>query len=190
MISRILEEIFPFYSYLSNKNKLIVSASSPALGEQKDVCKRYLDLGKDFLLERITEEHQRAIKIDDKTIKFTLALSLSLSILGSTSALLANQLTVDVLHFLVVGLSGICVLYTLIAGLLALGAIQTLPTYGYGTEFLIASKNNLNLIAEALLSQEKINIVRQIRNEASYQCLRNGLLMLLIAILIFFIAKI
>jgi hypothetical protein len=71
----------------------------------------------------------------------------------------------------------------LMAGITALGAIKTLTTYGYGTDHLLNQKKiGDSYLAEALYAQERMNIIRHLRNESAYQSLRNGFLMLFIAL--------
>jgi hypothetical protein len=73
----------------------------------------------------------------------------------------------------------------LIAGIISLGALKTLPKYGYGTKHeILAEQQGANHIAKALFLQEEINIVRHLRNESAYQCLRNGFLLLLLVLII------
>ena len=77
-------------------------------------------------------------------------------------------------------------LYVLLAGFVALGALRTLPSYGYGTQFLLPQKDDQKVLAEALARQETMNIIRHLRNETAYQALRNGFwLLLFVGILIF-----
>jgi len=82
------------------------------------------------------------------------------------------------------------ILYTIIGGIIALGALKTLPTYGYGTNFIIKSKDDVNVKIAALAAQEKVNTARHLRNEAAYQCLRNGFIILIIPVIFFIIAPI
>ncbi len=73
----------------------------------------------------------------------------------------------------------------LIAGIISLGALKTVPKYGYGTQYEIQKEEKgANYLANALILQEDINIVRHLRNEAAYQCIRNGLFLLLTALII------
>ena len=86
-------------------------------------------------------------------------------------------------------LCGIASVYMLISGIISLGALKTLPRFGYGTiHELELEKKGASYLAEALVFQEKINIIRQLRNESSYQCLRNGFFVLLIALIISILA--
>lgn len=76
--------------------------------------------------------------------------------------------------------------YVLSAGFVALGALRTLPSYGYGTRFLLQQEDNApSTVADALARQELMNNIRHLRNETAYQALRNGLILLFVAILLF-----
>lgn len=149
-------------------------------------CKIYRSLTEGCLRERIVEEHERATKIDDKTSRFTLSLSIALSVLTAASGITSSFLTDTEESHLVRLIVTISVLYMLLAGVTALGALKTLPTFGYGTHHQIKVKaEGVAYLSRALYCQEKMNIVRQLRNEAAYQSLRNGFVTLIIAILIF-----
>ncbi|HEV2899548.1 MAG TPA: hypothetical protein VGX71_17285 [Pseudaminobacter sp.] len=76
--------------------------------------------------------------------------------------------------------------YVLSSGFVALGAVRTLPSFGYGTQFLLQLQAGApNAIADALARQELMNNIRHLRNETAYQALRNGLILLFAALLLF-----
>ena len=81
--------------------------------------------------------------------------------------------------------------YLLVASYMALGALRTLPKYGYGTEFILkksqGSTQEVEILADALARQECMNIIRHLRNETAYQALRNGFYLLSTWILIFLV---
>ena len=69
---------------------------------------------------------------------------------------------------------------------MALGALRTFPTYGYGTQFLLQQRENTEtVLADALARQETMNNIRHLRNETAYAALRNGLLFLFAGIIVF-----
>lgn len=82
---------------------------------------------------------------------------------------------------MIVLLTEIGAIFALLSGLIAVRALTTLPTYGYGTSFTAKAADKL-VVARALMAQEIINTLRQVRNEAAYQCLRNALCCLVIAV--------
>ena len=76
-------------------------------------------------------------------------------------------------------------IFAIIGAILALGALKTLPLYGYGTEFRLKVLDDDGARVTALAAQEKINFVRYMRNETAYECLRNGLIILLLSVILF-----
>jgi len=59
-----------------------------------------------------------------------------------------------------------------------------LAVYGYGTQHALRQKSGGVLyLSQALYAQEKMNVVRHLRNEAAYQSLRNGFLVLLVVLI-------
>ena len=180
-IYRIFEEVFPIFPFLKNKNSILNKVSNG--NEIASKSERYEELGSDSLNIRIKEEHERAIKIDEKTFKFTLGLSISLTILAAASGSFVKFLPNSPFAIHISIICGISSLYMLAAGITALGAIKTLATYGYGTDHLLNQKKiGDSYLAEALYAQERMNIIRQLRNESAYQSLRNGFLMLFLAL--------
>ena len=179
----IFEEIFPFIFFVKNKRKKINQIQTISVSEQK--IREYGTLSVEKLNHRLSEEHERAIKIDEKTAKFTLGLSVSLTILSTVSGTLVKLLPDNDINSIIILLCGLSSVFMLIAGIISLSALKTLPLYGYGTqhELLVEEKGACHF-AEVLILQEDINIVRHLRNEAAYQCLRNGFLLLLTALII------
>ena len=173
-ISRIVEEIFPFVHYvLRSRRKKKQCVTENPLKELQ--CTDYETVSTDGLKQRLSEEHKRASSMDEKTFKLTLSLSVGLTVLGSTAAFLTKIISSGTIQTISAILIGGGVLYVLGAGFVALGALRTLPTYGYGTKFLVQSQKDQKSLAEALACQETMNIIRQLRNETAYQALRNGL---------------
>ena len=76
--------------------------------------------------------------------------------------------------------------YVIASGYIALGALKTLPSYGFGTSILLVKPKQLQqVLAESLARVESINLVRHLRNEAAYQSLRNGFILLFSAAAVF-----
>ncbi len=181
LILRILEEAFPFLFFIKNKTGIFKKLNDTNNVTLK--AKEYSSLSVDNLVERIQEEHERAVKIDDKTSKFTLGLSVSLTVLAAASGSFVKFIPKNDYASIVSITCGIASIYMLLAGITALGALKTLPTYGYGTHHLInTNKDGVSYLSEALYAQERMNIIRQLRNESAYQSLRNGFFMLLFAL--------
>lgn len=183
--SCIAEELLPFMHYVVHAKKLRALAENADLLAGQEYAD-YPTLSEKQLTDRLAEERTRAAALDDKTFKLTLSLSLGLTILSSTAAYVSSHLTVVAVSFAVSTIIGLSLLYTLIAGLLALSALRTLPSFGYGTRLLLEQKvPNATTLASHLARQEVMNLIRQIRNEAAYQALRNGLVLLFVALLLF-----
>ena len=176
----ILEEICPYPFYICRGAKLRRRASSVGVLTDPNLAK-YQSLSSDDLRERLGEEHFRARAMDEKTFKLTLSFSIGLSILGLTTSSLVNTVSCALVQTALILILGAGTLNVLAAAFLALGALRTLPTYGYGTAFLLKARARADrervLLADALLRQETMNQVRHLRNEAAYQGLRNGVVM-------------
>ncbi len=183
---RVIEELLPFVTYLAKRGRLCREAY--ALDNAEEAFADFKELDIDTARCRLKEEHNRARILDEKTGKFALAVSVGLSILGGTAAAFSKLYAQGTLQVLITVFSGASVLYMLFGGLSSLGAFTTLPRFGYGTTFILESRTNKTRYINALAAQEKINLVRQTRNEAAFQCLRNGLLLLSTAIAISIIA--
>ena len=188
-ISRFLEEMFPFVSYLaSSRRQRRRSESSEILNEKEYV--NYSNIPEDKIEERLKEEYQRALAIDEKTSKLTFSLSIALTFVGAImiflksivfSVAMQTNLSVPMNFLIFFGL-----FYCIIAGLVALGALRTAPRHGYGTSLLLKqAESRKKILAESLARQEISNLVRHLRNEAAFQSLRNGLLFFIVVIVMF-----
>jgi hypothetical protein len=177
---RWFEEAFPFAAYVRNRKTLLAQANAPDLFEQKPELLRYRELSEQQLTDRLKDERTRAAAMDDKTFKVTLSLTVGLTIVGTTSATLVSMVNSPTLKTVTVAALAAAVGYILGAGFLAIGALRTEPSFGYGTGPLLAApeKQRTNY-AEYLARQEIMNQTRQVRNEASYQAIRNGLALFL-----------
>lgn len=178
---RAFEETFPLFAFLWNKRKIMRGVSNEALVAENSSLYAVLDEG--ALSERIKEEHGRATKIDEKTSKFILGLSVSLTVLAAASGAFTTFVPGNPHSGLISIACGFASIYMLLAGVTALGALKTLAVYGYGTQHAIRQKSGgVSYLCQALYAQERMNIVRHLRNEAAYQSLRNGFLVLLFAL--------
>ena len=189
IVKRIVEELYPAGTYLlSVRRKKKESNSENILNKQEFA--HYCELSEDDLGNRLKEEHKRASTMDEKTSKLTVSFSIVLTLLGSSIAFLksvvfpvAMQATLSTLVNALVSLG---LFYCISAGLVALGALRTLPLHGYGTQFLLKyHENKKPMLAECLARQETINLIRHLRNETAFQSLRNGLLLFILVILMF-----
>ena len=189
-ISRILEEIFPFFAYFCNRSRPKKQCDCNNILNLERFAD-YRKLSSEQLTRRLDDEHQRASAIDEKTSKMTLSLSVSVMILGFMIAFTA-KLEFDSMDQGLLILVVLVLLYILIAAFMALGALRTLPKYGYGTEFVLKksqeSTRKVEILADALARQECMNDIRHLRNEMAYQTLRNVFYLLFISAVIFGVA--
>jgi hypothetical protein len=184
---RLLEELCPPIMYYLLEKKVFSRATD--IGASKGDTDKRLEqhrLLTDEQLEcRLTQEFDRARRIDEKTVKFTTAVSGGLTALGTISAVLTSSpYTACPLKTAVIVFACLATLFAVMGGGLALGALKTLPTYGYGTAYL-ASATRREVRERALAAQEQMNIIRHMRNDAAYQCLRNSVMLLLAVIILF-----
>ena len=185
-LSRVLEELVPFAYYIARKNRLRRRSDSDRI-LNSEVFSEYNMLPTETLRNRLNEERQRAHSMDEKTFKLTLSFSVGLTVLGLTTTSIARIITVrndpgdsDRTHNTWLDIRSSC-------GFVALGALRTFPSYGYGTAFLLKLKRTEDkqvVLATALARQETINNIRHLRNETAYQMLRNGLLFLFLGLLL------
>lgn len=179
----IIENVVPAITYIFNR-RTVYKRLQEASCDIPDVVE-YSSLDSDTLSRRLAEEHVRAVKIDEKTFKFTLGLSVSLTIIAAASGSFAKFLPIDGVGELISVMCGVSALYMLSAGIISLGALKTLPAFGYGTHHEVELKSDgVQCLALALWRQEKINVIRHLRNEAAYQSLRNGFLVLFVGLLL------
>lgn len=178
-IKGILSIPFPFI-YLYGLEKRKYSDATNYLSESSAF---FYELDKTVVESRLKEEHSRSKLIDDKTSKFNLGLSLCLTIIGVAATTIAKLLPDHELKPVIIAFLSISSLYMLVGGLVSLSAFKLMPTYGYGSRFeYLKSKNERVESIKALIGQENVNLIKQIRNEVAYQCLRNGFVMLFLAL--------
>ena len=188
-ISQIAEQLFPFWNYCKYSKRLKKQCDvevDPCAKELAD----YQKLPQEQLRQRLKEEHQRASAMDEKTFKLTFSLSVGLTVLGSTIAYLTQVIPSGMVQKFLIGVIGIGLIYILAAGFMALGAVRTRETYGFGTEFLLQLQQEENVqvvLADALACQEKVNIIRRNRNETAYQAIRIGFGALFVGIIVFLV---
>ena len=186
-LSIVFEEIFPFIHYIRQCRRLRRRAETVGILVDRRFAE-HEKLPPDELKERLAEEHARARTMDEKTFKLTLSFSLGLTIVGLATSSLIGAISHVASKAILASVLGLGTLFVLAAAFLALGALRTLPSYGYGTAFLLAvqrAENKHTVLADALARQETMNTVRHLRNEAAYQALRNGLVLVLCGFCLF-----
>jgi len=186
VFSRIAEEIAPFLLFFSRARRLQRRAGEPDILKTAPNYANYPTLTNEQLLQRLTEERQRGVALDEKTFKLTLSLAIGLTVLGTGASALVKEIPTAGGRLVVGAGLALSISYILGGGFLALGAMRSLPSYGYGTAMLLTANDEMpDALADALARQEILNIVRTLRNEASYQMLRNGFVMLLVTLAVF-----
>jgi hypothetical protein len=179
-LKRVIEEFLPFFVYIRRSAKkkrleeILPADDATLLG--------YGRLNVDDLRKRLEERHKDAAFLDEKTFKMTLALALALTFLGTSVTALVKEIGSPVGKLAVASLVSASILYILFGGIIALGAMKSQKTYGKATT---AGTETPGELAEALRKQELSNVRRHLRNEASFQSLRNGLCLLIVAIVVF-----
>lgn len=192
-ILRTLEEILPFMPFLARASRLHRRSESDDILERPEFAV-YGSLPEDQLKGRLREERDRAQLLDEKTFRLTLSLSIGLTVVGSTAVPLVRALSGPGIQLIVGACIGLGLFYVLAAGFVALGALRTLRSYGYGTRFLLdlselpQQDNRQTYLAAELARQETMNLIRHLRNETGYQSLRNGLYLLFPGIIVSFAA--
>ncbi len=167
-LSRTTEELLPFIYYLARARRHRLRC------EKADILKdpafaNYGSLSSDQLNGRLKEERARASATDDKTFRLTLSLSVGLTVLGSSAALVIGAATLPSVKIALAIIIGLALFYVMSAGFVAIGALRTLPSYGYGTQFLLQQqKGSTDVLAEALARQEIMNTIRHLRNETAF----------------------
>jgi hypothetical protein len=172
-LSRLFEEIFPFISYWFRDTKKR-NAEDKAIANGVDVS-NYNDKDIDWLNETLDASIKDASFLDEKTFKLTLSLALALTFLGTSMSIMVKEISHPIGKVLVAVLVGLSVLYIICGGLIALGAMRTQRTYGKRRDKKI---DTIAEISTALSLQDMSNVRRHLRNEAAYQSLRNGLILL------------
>jgi hypothetical protein len=155
-----------------------------------DTLANYRELAVSDLEKSILEEHERSKLLDEKTFKMTLSLALGLTILGSVTAVLLRNVGESTIATLMRFGLALSIFYIFVGGSIALSSLRTLPTFGYGTGLKIDVKRAnapVEVYIDALLRQEKANQIRQVRNEAAFQALRNGFVLFGIVLILYFL---
>ena len=131
MLKSIVELLFPFLIIWNFEKKKVPIADSVSIEKHK----YYFELDNAIVIDRLKDEHNRAKTIDEKTSKFTLGLSLCLTVLGVSATAIAKLLPSHVFKPFIISLLSFSSIYMLLGGIVSLGAFKLMATYGYGTLF-------------------------------------------------------
>ncbi|MCY4233681.1 MAG: hypothetical protein OXE59_08095 [Bacteroidetes bacterium] len=147
---------------------------------------QFINISSEDLQTRLNQENKRATAINEKTYKMGLSLSIALTIIGYASTALPEQMPDPFAKACFSGLIISGVVYFMVAGIVALKSIRTEPIYGATTQIvLLQGVEKQQCLAKCLAQSEEMNIIRHIRNELVYQCLRLGYYLFLCAIVLF-----
>ena len=185
MLSRMCEEIAPwgFFAVVARRQERKCACKELL---KHDSYKEYTELSEEELEGRLKQEHERGDALDDKTVKLTLSivgglsvLGLGLTVLGTTTSALDEAKTLAGNTIYITLPIALGVLHFIVASTTALGALRLTHRHGFGTHYLLAlkGKDPKCTQADALARQEIRNSIRQMRNEAVFQTVRNGIIM-------------
>ena len=186
-VGRIPEELFPFaYYYFSSARRLKARSECSEIQAEENFSE-YWFLPKEVLERRLKEEHKRAADLDDKTLRVLFFLSIGVSVLGlgltviGTPNLPIAKTDLSLAPTISRALFATSFVYFIFAGFVALGAMRTHRTYGYGTVYELNRHKTSpkGSLVDCLARQEVLNRLRHCRNEAVFQTTRNGLILLL-----------
>ena len=179
----LLEEVFPFVQGVLNERRLRHKLDQSSFADNDPRAKRYSSLTSEILVSRILQEHERAAAIDLKTSKLSLPIGAAVSLLSAIAIPLLKSGGIGFgIHLAQLALL-VSLFFGIVSVLISARSLTTLPTFGYGTDFELIKEDDEEL-RRALILQETANSIRQVRNEAAYQCLRNGLLCLGVALIL------
>ena len=171
---RLFEETLPFLYYLNFRRQQLRRASGPTSNL------KIIELPVEESKKYLEREHDRGRALDEKTFKLAGSASLAQTIIGSLSVVVSTDtgLAHEGLRLAFV----VSVVFAVMSGLISLGALRTLPLYGYGAAHLKKVENEGQThLAEMCARQGVMNILRHGRNELAFMSLRNGIIVLSIA---------
>ena len=181
-------EAFPFLSYARIGRKLQDRVRSEDILHAPPYSS-YLSLSDEAIEIRIKEEHERAVRLDEKTFRFTFLISVALAVVGSVLIGNVERLSVcPPAMILCVSLVGTGLVYSFASIVIAIHGSRTWPWYGYGSGFLLELRRSDTrhlYLASQLARQETMNDIRHVVNETAFICLRNGLMLLATGALVF-----
>lgn len=194
LVSRILQEIFPFPAYWRLRWNIAKKLQWDSLSVDKSAPDALISTVADYkklsvkgLEDGLEGEHKRALALDEKTFKHAASIATALTLTSAVSAATSQLISNVYFAFAVFVLSILSAFYVVAGGLLGFGAARTLRTYGVGTRHRLALEGarqsaKANLLAECLARQEQVNLIRVARNEVAFMSIRNGLILLVFAV--------
>lgn len=139
------------------------------------------------LTTRLQQEHKRAESIEAKTDRLGQRLLGTIAFAGLLATLLIriDWTWVGIIGTWI-GIIGLLVslLYVLIGWYITLQANQTSTMFGKGTEFEFRGIRDANILSHEVFCQELANMKKHNWNVAAFNCLRNGLLLGIVTVII------
>ena len=181
-MSRVIEEVFPFVVWWMNRRKIEKRMECEPRNRQPTYAE-YTALRPRELRLLLSQQHDRAMPVDDKTFRWAALVSIAAALLVLSFTTLRSSVESEEVRVLIVAGYAVVVFYLLGATYLMLEAMRTAVTHGYGTRFELGirarkGKERRDFIALMLWKEEQMNLLRVLRNEATFQTLRNVLFML------------
>lgn len=191
-VPRWVEEAFPFLKYLEVASKirseiedaLSNRATSPRVRRDREAFSGLSLRELEVCLER---EHARADALAEKTFKFGALLASALVIASTAIALIADDFRESIWKMMILVTALPAFICVAIAGMLGLSANRVQRRYGLGAEVLVMRKgktegSRVTMLVDYLIFQQLENIISAARNETAYMTLRNGLLLVVLAL--------
>lgn len=137
----------------------------------------------------LKEEHDRASRLEQKTYQMIFIISIAVATLSVGGSLVVGAVYSLPAQIAIGAIVVVSIIYFLIAGMHVAQSLQAVRTYGLGMQVEIdLSRLNAfqqtSYLAGLLLRQELMNNIRSNQNAIVYICVRNGLFLLLISILV------
>jgi hypothetical protein len=159
----------------------------PLEGPTLNAVRDYCSAKPSDLEEALLAQQARAITLDEKTFRHAGSIATALTVASAATTAVAQLLLSPFWKMVVTVSTFPAIFYVMAGGLLGIAAARTLPGYGTGIRFKIeqaaeALARKPYVLAEALACQERMNNIRVARNEAAFMSIRNGLLLIGVAI--------
>lgn len=182
MLSRVAEELFPFFICRMRSARLQRKIFADDLVNSTSRYITWIGLSCETLDKLLEREQQRAKAIEDKTAKLTAIFAVALTIGTTFSATLAANFGGALKTWWGLALVLAC-LYIFLGGWISLDGMANRAIFGYGPDWELAvkkSKAPKALRVDALARWEVSNTRLALLNTAAIQCVRNGFLLFFI----------
>ena len=181
---RLIEEIAPHVAFYCVQRKI-----KTHVGNQQSDVAAYQELPEAQLTERLEEEGDRSVRVNDKTVRVAGLLTLGFAFLGLAGPRVVTAIDCREVDLVLGAMGFLAALYLLDAAYLVFGAMRTVERYGFGTHFRIElhnreGKDMLAYLALTLWRQERANLVLNNRNAVVFTTLRNALILIVVSTIV------